>query len=147
MNEMKRISPFYAFAGFEILRYFALAWILEELLSGYPPQILRFMAAPHLMFGAAFFFLAVDPLRYGAYRPLMIVGKAVVVFAALVAAPRLIGIGGEALQSGPSVLGGLALVVLWDIMAAMVLLFRRFPVSPGNGKPELPAEPEVVEVE
>ncbi len=144
---MKRISPFYAFAGFEILRYFTLAWILEELLSAYPPQILRFMAAPNLMFGAAFFFLAMDPVRYGSYRPLMLVGKAATVFAALVAAPRLVGMVGEPLQSGPSVLGALALVVLWDIMATLVLLFRRFPLSRQDYNQELLAEPEVVEVE
>jgi hypothetical protein len=134
MNEMKRISPFYAFAGFEVLRYFTLAWILEELLSGYPPQILRFMVAPNLMFSAAFFFLAMDPVRYRSYRPLMLVGKAVAVFAALVAAASLVGIGGLSLQSGTPVLVGLGLVVLWDIMAALVLLFRRVPDLPAGWK-------------
>lgn len=147
MNEMKRISLFYAFTGFEILRYFALAWLLEELLPGYPTQVLRFLAAPNLMFGAAFFFLATDPARYGLYRPLMLVGKAVTVFAALVAAPRLVGIGGESLQPGISVLAGLGLVVLWDIMAALVLLLHRFPATRLGDNPEIPAEPEVVVVE
>jgi hypothetical protein len=147
MNEMKRISPFYAFAGFEVLRYFALAWILEALLSGYPPPVLRFMAAPNLMFGAAFFFLAMDPVRYGSYRPLMLVGKAVAVFAALVAAPGLFGLGGVSLQPGRTVLAGIGLVVLWDIMAALVLLFHRVPEAQPDASRELPAEPEVVEVE
>ena len=147
MDGMKQISPFYAFAGIEILRYFALAWILEKLLSGYPPQILRFMAAPNLMFGAAFFFLAMDPARYGSYQPLILIGKVAAVFAALVAAPRLAGIGGELMQSGLSVLAGLALVLLWDIMAALVLLFRQFPVPRMDGNPETPAKTEVGEVD
>jgi hypothetical protein len=147
MDEMKRISPFYAFAGFEILRYFALAWVLEELLTGHPPQVLRFMAAPNLMFGAAFFFLAMDPLRYGSYRPLVLVGKAASVFSALVATPLLFGIGGEMLQVDVSVLVGLALVALWDIMTVLVLLFRRFPVARKEGILETVTEPEVVEVE
>ena len=147
MDEMKRISPFYAFAGFEVLRYFTLAWILEEILSGYPPQILRFMAAPNLMFGAAFFFLAMDPARYGSYQPLLLVGKAVTVFAALVAAPLLAGIGGESLQPGTSVLAGLGFVVLWDLIAALVLLFHKFPVERLDGKRDVPVGHDVVEVE
>lgn len=116
-------------------------------MSGYPTQILRFTAAPNLMFGAAFFFLAKDPVRYGSYRPLVLVGKAAAVFAALVAAPRLMGIGGEPMQPGVPVLIGLALVVLWDIMAALVLLFRQFPLARMDANQEAPAEPEVVEVE
>ncbi|MDX9959762.1 MAG: hypothetical protein RBT68_15085 [Spirochaetia bacterium] len=144
---MKRISPFYAFAGFEVLRYFTLSWILEVLLPGYPPQVLRFLAAPNLMFGAAFFFIAMDPVRYGSYRPLMLVGKAVAVFAALVAAPGFFGIGGVSLQPGMTVLAGIGLVVLWDIVAALVLLFHRFPEVRLDGNQELPAGPEVVEVE
>jgi hypothetical protein len=105
------------------------------------------MAAPNLMFGAAFFFLSMDTVRYGSYRPLMLTGKAVAVFAALVAAPGLFGIGGVSLQPDMTVLAGLGLVVLWDIMAALVLLFYRVPETRADASRELPAEPEVVEVE
>ena len=119
MNEMKRISPFYAFAGFEILRYFTLAWILELMLASTSPQILRFLAAPNLMFGAAFFFLALDSARYGVYRPLILVGKAAAIFAALVAAPGLLVMAGQSRQAGLSILVGLAFVVIWDIVATL----------------------------
>lgn len=144
---MKRLSPFYAFAGFEILRYFTLAWALGELMSRFPPQILRFVAAPNLIFGVAFFFLAMDPVRYGVYRPLILVGKAVSVFAALVAAPRLAGLDGELMRVSLSVLSGLALVVLWDVSSALVLLLRRFPAAEMAVNPEPSTAPEVVEVD
>ena len=144
---MKRLSSFYAFAGFEILRYFTLAWALGELLPRFPPQILRFVAAPNLMFGVAFFFLAMDPVRYGVYRPLILVGKAVAVFAALVAAPRLAGLDGEMMRVSLSVLSGLALVVLWDVSSALVLLLRRFPAAEMAVNPEASTAPEVVEVD
>lgn len=144
---MKRLSPFYAFAGFEILRYFILAWILDELLSGIPPQILRFVVAPNLVFGVAFFFLAMDAVRYGVYRPLILVGKGVLVFAALIAAPGLAGMGGDTLRFSLPVLVGLALVVMWDVLSALVLLFRGLPETGMAGNQETMAGPEVVEVD
>ena len=144
---MKRLSPFHAFAGFEILRYFTLAWALGELFSRFPPQILRFVAAPNLMFGVAFLFLAMDPVRYEVYRPLLLVGKAVAVFAALVAAPTLIGLGGELIRVRLSVLAGLGLVVVWDVSSALVLVLRRLPAAEMAGNPDTSTSPEVVEVD
>ena len=144
---MKRSSPFYAFAGFEILRYFTLAWILGELLSGFPPQLLRFVAAPNLIFGAAFFFLAMDTARYGVYRPLILVGKAASVFAALVAVPRLTGLAGPGMRLSLPILAGFALVAVWDVASALVLLFHRSPDTDMTGLPEPSPGPEVVEVD
>jgi len=144
---MKRLSPFYAFAGIELLRYFTLAWVLDGLMSGYPPQILRFAAAPNLMFGAAFFFLAMDPGRYGVYRPLILLGKAVTVFAALVAVPRLAGLGGLPMRIDLPSIAGLAFVVAWDVCSALVLLFREFPVAGEACNQAPPAGPEAVEVD
>ena len=39
-------------------------------------SLLRYAAAPQLLFAAGFFFMWLDPARYGAYRPLLLVGKA-----------------------------------------------------------------------
>jgi hypothetical protein len=144
---MKRLSPFYACAGFEILRYFTLSWALGQLFSRFPPQILRFVAAPNLLFGVAFFFLAMDPVRYGVYRPLILAGKAVAVFAALVSVPRLAGLDGERMRVSLSVLAALALVVVWDISSALVLLLRNFPVAEIVDNSTASTEPEVVEVD
>jgi hypothetical protein len=144
---MKRLSPFYAFAGFEVLRYFTLAWILGELMTGFPPQLLRFAVAPNLLLGVAFFFLAMDPARYRVYRPLILVGKAVAVFSALVAAPRLAGIGGQTIRISLPVLAGLILVVVWDVVSALALLFREFPVVDVADNTETSTGPEVVEVD
>ena len=116
-------------------------------MSGFPPQILRFVAAPNLVFSVAFFFLAMDPVRYGVYRPLILVGKAVAVFAALIAVPRLLGLDRESFRATLPVVAGFALIAVWDVCSALVLLFRGSSGTGVAGNPEVSTGPEVVEVD
>jgi hypothetical protein len=144
---MKRLSALYSFAALEFLRYFTLAWALERLLAVVPPQLLRFVAAPNLLFGVAFLFLALDPSRYEVYRPLVVVGKSVAVFAAVVTIPNLLGLDGQSLQADFMVLAGLALIAVWDIVSSVLLLLLKLPSKPAAVGTEVPGAVEVVEVD
>ena len=63
----------------ESLRFLAIVFLAFDvggLLSTSVASLLRYAAAPQLLFAAGFFFLWLDPTRYGAYRPLLLIGKA-----------------------------------------------------------------------
>jgi hypothetical protein len=143
---MKRIPLYFVFTGIELVRYFLLTFMAGPLPASISSsaQILRLLAAPNILFAAAFFFLAVDRERYAVYQPLLIVGKAAAVFSASLALPGIMG----RLYSGASDgLSSWALVpvLLWDIAATLVLLLRKNPGN-GHGLPASP-EPEMVETE
>jgi hypothetical protein len=62
----------------ESLRFFAIAFLaysMGALGSSSVSSILRYAAAPQILFAAGFFFLWLDPARYGPYRPLLLLGK------------------------------------------------------------------------
>jgi hypothetical protein len=143
---MRRTPLFFAFAGLELIRYFTLINVAGPFSapSLAAAQTLRLLAAPNILFIAAFFFLAIDRERYSAYQPLVILGKSVSVFSATLALPGILG----KLFSGAS--GGFSTwaiipVVIWDIAAALVLLLWKSPEAERNPPPS--PEPELVETE
>lgn len=76
---MRRRPVHLAAAIAESLRFLAVAFLAFDagaLLSPSASGLLRYAGAPQLLFVAGFFFLWLDPARYGAYRPLLLIGKA-----------------------------------------------------------------------
>ncbi len=143
---MRRTPLFFAFAGFELIRYFTLVNVARPFSapSLAAAQILRLLAAPNIIFAAAFFFLAIDRGRYSAYQPLLILGKAVSAFSAVFALPAILG----KLFSGAS--GGFATwsiipVLVWDLATALVLLLWKHPET--EHRPPPSPEHELVETE
>jgi len=53
-------------------------------------SLLRYAAAPQLLFAAGFFFMWLDPERYSSYRPLLAVGKLALVVCFLPLAASLL---------------------------------------------------------
>jgi hypothetical protein len=73
----KAVHLFAAIA--ESLRFLAIAFLaysVGALFDSSVSSLLRYAAAPQLLFAAGFFFLWLDPERYATYRPLLMVGKA-----------------------------------------------------------------------
>jgi hypothetical protein len=101
---MQRKPLFLVAAVAELARFLALAFLAEALgglRSGTAlPLFFRYLAAPQLLFAAAFFFLWFDPSRYAAYRPLALLGKGLSVLASL---PLLVGL--LRLTSGATLVG------------------------------------------
>jgi hypothetical protein len=115
----------------ESLRFFAIAFLaysIGALGSSSVSSMLRYAAAPQILFAAGFFFLWLDPARYGSYRPLLLLGKAasLVCFlplgAAVAADPASRGI-----SLGVPALGfWLALLIaMVDILSLSVLLLAK----------------------
>jgi hypothetical protein len=143
---MRRTPLFFAFAGLELIRYFVLVNVAGPFSapSLAASQILRLLAAPNILFAAAFFFLAIDRERYAVYQPLLMLGKAVSVFSAAFAIPGILG----KLFSGAST-GFTSWAVIpimgWDLAAALVLLLWTPPGT--EHRPPPSPEPELVETE
>jgi hypothetical protein len=75
---MRRKAVHLMAAIVESLRFIAIAFLafdLGLLLNPSVSSLLRYAAAPQLLFAAGFFFLWLDPSRYGSYRPLLLIGK------------------------------------------------------------------------
>jgi hypothetical protein len=62
--------------SFRFLAVVFLAFDVGALLNPSVSSLLRYAAAPQLLFAAGFFFLWLDPRRYAPYRPLLLIGKA-----------------------------------------------------------------------
>jgi hypothetical protein len=132
----------------ESLRFLAivfLAFDLGALQSASVSGLLRYAAAPQLLFAAGFFFLWLDPKRYGSYRPLLAIGK----LASLVCyVPLAMALARDPKASGPTFgisLFGLALaayIAIADLASASVLLLARpLPaVGPDPSKPATPGQ-------
>jgi hypothetical protein len=76
---MRRKAVHIVAAIAESLRFFAvvfLAFSVGALLDSSVANLLRYAAAPQLLFAAGFFFMWLDPARYSSYRPLLLIGKA-----------------------------------------------------------------------
>jgi len=76
---MKRNLPCLAAACAELARFAALMLLAGDFgaldaAAGFP-RLLRYVAAPQLLFAAGFFFLWLDAERYHRYRPLLLIGK------------------------------------------------------------------------
>jgi len=138
----------------ELVRFFALMLLSGNIGlvadDGGASRMVRYLAAPQLLFAAGFFFLWLDAGRYGAYRPLLAVGK-VVAFAAFI--PFIAFIGYSLAEPALGVrdprasLAESLFIALTDLGSLAILVFCRGarPVvdsSPmgaaGSGGPALP---------
>jgi len=123
---MWRRPFFFASSGVELARYLLLVGALGALLPSGARDALtlaRVLAAPNLLFAAAFYFMGRDPDRYASYRPLALVGKAASLFAAALALPALLGLGRPEYEPKAWPVAVLAGAALWDAASAAVLLF------------------------
>jgi len=143
---MRRTPHYFACAGLELARYFALVYAAGSFAAATPsaPQVLRIVAAPNALFAVAFLFLGIDAERYAAYRPLLAVGKAVALFSGIIALPRLLGLGGDT-SSTASITYTVVGVAVWDAAASALLVFPRKTraVTPAPAA----TEPERVELD
>lgn len=76
---MRRTAVHLVAAIAETLRFFAIVFLAFDVGALDEPGVsalLRYAAAPQLLFAAGFFFMWLDRPRYGEYRPLLLVGKA-----------------------------------------------------------------------
>lgn len=132
----------------ESFRFFAVAFLaysIGALGSASVSSVLRYAAAPQILFAVGFFFLWLDPLRYGSYRPLLLVGKAasLVCFlpmgATVLADPaaRGISLGQPALGFGMILF--IAIVDLLDL-SILLLAKEEAPSSLEGGKPSEPGQ-------
>jgi len=149
---MRRIPLYFICAGIELARYFSLVQAAGSFAAASPsaPQVLRLVASPNALFAVAFFFLGFDGDRYDSYRPLLIVGKLVVLFSGIMALPRLFGLGGSPEPSMAATFTILGIAV-WDAASVAILWFKRRPTpaggaAPAEGQPAA-SEPELVELD
>jgi len=147
---MRRTPQFITCAGLELARYFAPVYAVGSIAAASPSasQLLRASTAPNALFAVAFLFLGLDPDRYGAYRPLLLLGKAIALFSGAIALPRLLGLGSDAVAPTNAAYAMIG-VVAWDAVSAAALAFVRVtpeaqpPVQAGAGG----SEPEPVEID
>jgi len=152
LPNMRRIPLYFICAGLELARYFSLVQAAGYFAAATPsaPQVLRLVASPNALFAVAFFFLGFNGDRYDSYRPLLIVGKLVVLFSGVMALPRLFGLGGSpepSMTATFTILG----VAVWDAVSVAILWFKRRPTPAGgvksaDGQPTA-GEPELVELD
>jgi len=143
---MKRRPIHLAATIAELLRFGALIMLVQSLglfrVSNGALRLLRYAAAPQLIFAAGFFFLWFDRERYKAYRPLLMLGK-IVSLAALLPVAVLVG---DYLRAEPGMMSSpgaamvyLGLIVLVDLGALAVLVLSGESVE--RGHPREPAPP------
>jgi hypothetical protein len=129
---MRRKAVHIAAAIAESLRFFAIAFLAFDVAGPLNPGIsslLRYAAAPQLLFAAGFFFLWLDPSRYGAYRPLLLVGKAA-------SAVCLIPLAVSLLRDPRSLALGVAfLIAAADIFSLSVLILARGGLAQPSAPP------------
>lgn len=146
---MRRTPLFFICAGLELARYFTLISAVEPLLATSTPQVIRLIAAPNILFAVAFFFLGLDAKAYSAYRPLLLVGKALALLSGGVSLVRLFG---DSFTSSSGMTSAIIMVCIlaWDIAAAALLAFLplRHIAEPILASPSISApdgSPESVE--
>jgi hypothetical protein len=140
----KAVHIFAAIA--ESLRFLAVAFLafsVGALLDPSASSLLRYAAAPQLLFAAGFFFLWLDPARYSAYRPLLAIGKAASAVCFLPLAAALLG---DPQASGSTFgLRGLGLafglfLAAVDVSSLCILVFAG-PAAPEGGRSGPPSAP------
>jgi hypothetical protein len=134
----------------ESVRFLAvlfLAFDLGALFDSSVSSLVRYAAAPQLLFAAGFFFLWLDPPRYSPYRPLLIIGK-------LASVVCLVGLAADLLRDPtaiPAALGLAFIVGAVDILSLSVLILAKpegaalqrppaadqGPSAPGQGPDEI----------
>jgi hypothetical protein len=130
----------------ESFRFFAIAFLAYSIGatgSASVSGLLRYAAAPQILFAAGFFFLWLDPTRYRAYRPLLLLGKAACLVCFL---PMGVAVAADPASRGlslgvPALGFGLAfLIAIVDILSLSVLILVRNESAPTG--PAAPSEAE-----
>ena len=144
-------------AGGELVRFFGLTALARAFLGRAAGKstlaLLQFVAAPQLLFAGGFFFLWLDPRRYGAFRPLLAGGKAlcVLTLATLLARFAFSFRQGLPPQGDPVILlTAITAFLVWDAAtaAALVHSLRIHPLETARVDPAAPVPaPEPVEIE
>jgi hypothetical protein len=124
----------------ESLRFLAvvfLAFSVGALLDPSVSNLLRYAAAPQLLFAAGFFFMWLDPARYSSYRPLLAIGK---IAGAICFLPMAAALAGDpATRSstlGVPFLGGkLALFLVAVDVTSLCILVLGGPAAARGGQP------------
>lgn len=140
---MRRSPYYFAFAGLELARYFALVNAAGYFAATTPSasQALRIVSAPNVLPAIAFLFLGLDLQRYEVYKPLIIVGKLAAIFSGFIALPRLFG---NDASFNPFATYSILGVVVWDAVSAALLAL---PDKAHQDEPTpLSPEPERVEL-
>jgi hypothetical protein len=134
----------------ESFRFVALAFLafsVGALYDSSASSLLRYASAPQLLFAAGFFFMWLDPGRYGSYRPLLLVGKA----ASLVClAPLAASVAADPSAQGEAFgLRAAGLVLAFAVVAidvgglAVLALAGSGGGAPGGDRPATPTGPRL----
>lgn len=146
---MRRKPVHLAAAIAESLRFFAIAFLaysVGALGTASVSSLLRYAAAPQVLFALGFFFLWLEPERCASYRPLLIVGKAAGLLCYLPLGSALaVDPAARGISLGRPALGlGLALLIAAADMLSLTVLFLTKapePSGPGTGPAAEPPKP------
>jgi hypothetical protein len=131
---MKQNTVFFPFAAAELARYYVLYQGVAVLAgAGLQAQELRLVLAPNLIVAVALFFLGLDAKKYTAFRPLVLVARAISIFSILLGAPAMLAKLSHMPSEGPSIAISFGGIALWDILSAAYLLFLYREPRAGNG--------------
>ncbi len=136
---MKRYTILLPCVALELVRYMLLLLKLPETLgdsvSSLTPFLLRLLASPNLLFPAMFFFLWWDGKSNAAFKPLLLIGKAVSFSASALFLLRLFTLGTK--PAGLPILFAILACMLVDMVTVIILITMP--------KPEKPATPTLAE--
>ncbi|HAE23573.1 MAG TPA: hypothetical protein DCG47_14835 [Spirochaetaceae bacterium] len=143
---MKQNTVFFPFAAAELARYYFLSQGIAAL-AGASLQVpeLRLVLAPNLIVAAALFFLGLDARKYTAFRPLVLVARAISIFSILLGAPALLTKLSHMPSEGPGLAISFGGIALWDILSAAYLLFLYREPPVGDRVGALPDRGSVIE--
>jgi hypothetical protein len=130
---MKQNTVFFPFAAAELARYYYLSQGVAALAgAGLQAQELRLILAPNLIVAVALFFLGLDAKKYAAFRPLVLVARAISIFSILLGAPALLAKLSQMTSQGTGLAISFGGIALWDILSAAYLLFLYHEPQAGN---------------
>jgi len=104
--------------------------VLGDSASSLAPFLLRVLAAPNLLFPAMLFLLWRDEGKNAAFKPLMLLGKAVSFTASILFLPRLLGFGTSELPARLSNILAILACMLVDALTVIILITMRKPEGP-----------------
>ncbi|GAB1431417.1 hypothetical protein MASR2M29_00420 [Spirochaetota bacterium] len=144
---MKRSYWFLLISIIEVPRLFIFSRTAMQYISdpALMPSIMRMLAAPNLVFAAGFLFLGLDTRRYISYKPLLILGKTLVLLAAMLIFVKFSVI---FTRTNMANLVIIIAISIWDAFCIGCLLFAN-PDNKKTGQPEQPQsiETEIVEID
>ncbi len=128
---LKRRTILLPCAALEVFRYTLLLMKLPEILGDSAGSqssfLLRLLAAPNLLFPAMLFLLWQNEQKYIAFKPLMLLGKAVSSFASILFLARLLGPGTGANPANLMIILTILGCILVDAFVALIMITMRSP--------------------